>query len=142
MSVWRFPAAWDHVGAMATGRSLFRLVFQCQRAKRRCIKHRSRSNITPVRFGDGSQELPVEDTCGAGQDTYDPSMECVSCASCTTNGLAPAVRVLHEKPLGLVGQIPNQSSQNMNNRILGPITQNTSMTFNREPRLHDFCQGV
>merc|ERR1711877_93769 len=28
---------------------------------------------------------------------YDPSMTCVSCASCTTNGLAPAVRVLNEK---------------------------------------------
>ncbi|CAE6933013.1 GAPC1, partial [Symbiodinium sp. KB8] len=34
---------------------------------------------------------------GVNEDTYDPSMECVSCASCTTNGLAPAVRVLHEK---------------------------------------------
>jgi len=29
---------------------------------------------------------------GVNQDTYKPSMECVSCASCTTNGLAPAVR--------------------------------------------------
>ena len=43
---------------------------------------------------------------GADQDTYDPSMECVSCASCTTNGLAPAVRVLHEKPLSLIGLLP------------------------------------
>ena len=35
---------------------------------------------------------------GVNEDTYDPSMECVSfCASCTTNGLAPAVRVLQEK---------------------------------------------
>merc|ERR1712078_209474 len=34
---------------------------------------------------------------GVNQDTYKPSMECVSCASCTTNGLAPAVRVLNEK---------------------------------------------
>jgi len=34
---------------------------------------------------------------GVNEDTYDPSMTCVSCASCTTNGLAPAVRVLHEK---------------------------------------------
>ncbi|CAE7026670.1 GAPC1 [Symbiodinium sp. CCMP2592] len=34
------------------------------------------------------------------KDTYDPSMECVSCASCTTSGLAPAVRVLHEKHPG------------------------------------------
>merc|ERR1712060_830505 len=31
------------------------------------------------------------------EDTYDPSMTCVSCASCPTNGLAPAVRVLNEK---------------------------------------------
>ena len=34
---------------------------------------------------------------GVNEDTYEPSMECVSCASCTTNGLAPAVRVLQEK---------------------------------------------
>merc|ERR1712014_544861 len=34
---------------------------------------------------------------GVNEDTYDPSMTCVSCASCTTNGLAPAVRVLQEK---------------------------------------------
>eukprot|EP00438_Fugacium_kawagutii_P033619 Skav216192 [mRNA] locus=scaffold1222:43027:51238:- [translate_table: standard] len=34
---------------------------------------------------------------GVNEDTYDTSMECVSCASCTTNGLAPAVRVLQEK---------------------------------------------
>ena len=34
---------------------------------------------------------------GVNESTYDPSMECVSCASCTTNGLAPAVRVLQEK---------------------------------------------
>merc|ERR1711972_674833 len=34
---------------------------------------------------------------GVNEDTYDPSMTAVSCASCTTNGLAPAVKVLHEK---------------------------------------------
>ena len=34
---------------------------------------------------------------GVNESTYDPSMEAVSCASCTTNGLAPAVRVLQEK---------------------------------------------
>ena len=34
---------------------------------------------------------------GVNEGTYDPSMEAVSCASCTTNGLAPAVRVLQEK---------------------------------------------
>merc|ERR1712137_1286183 len=34
---------------------------------------------------------------GVNEDTYKPDMECVSCASCTTNGLAPAVRVLQEK---------------------------------------------
>ena len=46
----------------------------------------------------------------AEQDTYDPSMECVSCASCTTNGLAPAVRVLHEKhPRGKVKEKPQIS---------------------------------
>ncbi|CAE7021391.1 GAPC1, partial [Symbiodinium sp. CCMP2456] len=33
---------------------------------------------------------------GVNESTYDPSMEAVSCASCTTNGLAPAVRVLQE----------------------------------------------
>merc|ERR1711975_210875 len=34
---------------------------------------------------------------GVNEDTYKPDMDCVSCASCTTNGLAPAVRVLQEK---------------------------------------------
>merc|ERR1712125_68006 len=34
---------------------------------------------------------------GVNEDTYDPSMTCVSCASCTTNGLAPAVKVLNDK---------------------------------------------
>merc|ERR1711979_173630 len=33
----------------------------------------------------------------AKDDSYKTDMECVSCASCTTNGLAPAVRVLQEK---------------------------------------------
>merc|ERR1711972_724500 len=33
---------------------------------------------------------------GVNEDTYSPSMTAVSCASCTTNGLAPAVRVLSE----------------------------------------------
>merc|ERR1712054_295586 len=34
---------------------------------------------------------------GVNEDTYKTDMECMSCASCTTNGLAPAVRVLQEK---------------------------------------------
>merc|ERR1712050_716270 len=34
---------------------------------------------------------------GVNEETYQPSMEAVSCASCTKNGLAPAVRVLQEK---------------------------------------------
>jgi len=34
---------------------------------------------------------------GVNQETYDPSMTCVSCASCTTNGLAPTVKALHDK---------------------------------------------
>jgi len=34
---------------------------------------------------------------GVNEDTYKTDMDCVSCASCTTNGLAPAVRVLQEK---------------------------------------------
>merc|ERR1719436_1614197 len=33
---------------------------------------------------------------GVNEDTYKPSMTEVSCASCTTNGMAPAVRVLQE----------------------------------------------
>jgi len=33
---------------------------------------------------------------GVNQDTYDPSMSCVSCASCTTNGLAPAVKAVND----------------------------------------------
>merc|ERR1711920_267105 len=33
---------------------------------------------------------------GVNQETYDPSMTCVSCASCTTNGLAPAVKAVHD----------------------------------------------
>jgi len=34
---------------------------------------------------------------GVNEGTYKPDMECVSNASCTTNGLAPVVRALHEK---------------------------------------------
>lgn len=33
---------------------------------------------------------------GVNQDTYDPSMKDVSCASCTTNGLAPVVKAVHD----------------------------------------------
>merc|ERR1711963_1097029 len=34
---------------------------------------------------------------GVNQETYDPSMSCVSCASCTTNGLAPTVKAINDK---------------------------------------------
>merc|ERR1711959_357119 len=34
---------------------------------------------------------------GVNTDDYDPSMNVVSCASCTTNGLAPLVKVIDEK---------------------------------------------
>merc|ERR1719410_2758420 len=34
---------------------------------------------------------------GVNQDTYKSSMECVSCASCTTNGLAPLVKAINDK---------------------------------------------
>nr|BAG11484.1 glyceraldehyde-3-phosphate dehydrogenase [Lepidodinium chlorophorum] len=33
---------------------------------------------------------------GVNEETYKPSMKAVSCASCTTNGMAPAVKVLQE----------------------------------------------
>merc|ERR1712139_46265 len=33
---------------------------------------------------------------GVNQETYESSMECVSCASCTTNGLAPMVKAIHD----------------------------------------------
>jgi len=34
---------------------------------------------------------------GVNEDDYDTSMSVVSCASCTTNGLAPLVKVINEK---------------------------------------------
>merc|ERR1711981_1466437 len=34
---------------------------------------------------------------GVNTGDYDPSMQVVSCASCTTNGLAPLVKVINEK---------------------------------------------
>jgi glyceraldehyde 3-phosphate dehydrogenase len=34
---------------------------------------------------------------GVNTDEYDPKMDVVSCASCTTNGLAPLVKVINEK---------------------------------------------
>merc|ERR1711972_1019847 len=34
---------------------------------------------------------------GVNQDEYDTSMSVVSCASCTTNGLAPLVKTIHDK---------------------------------------------
>lgn len=33
---------------------------------------------------------------GVNAETYDPSMNLVSCASCTTNGLAPTVKVIND----------------------------------------------
>eukprot|EP00928_Gymnodinium_smaydae_P050183 TRINITY_DN3377_c0_g1_i2.p2 TRINITY_DN3377_c0_g1~~TRINITY_DN3377_c0_g1_i2.p2 ORF type:complete len:433 (+),score=117.80 TRINITY_DN3377_c0_g1_i2:63-1361(+) len=33
---------------------------------------------------------------GVNEETYDPSMDCVSCASCTTNGLAPVVKAVND----------------------------------------------
>merc|ERR1712014_450673 len=33
---------------------------------------------------------------GVNQDSYDPSMTAVSCASCTTNGLAPMVKAIND----------------------------------------------
>ncbi|CBJ31240.1 glyceraldehyde 3-phosphate dehydrogenase [Ectocarpus siliculosus] len=33
---------------------------------------------------------------GVNAETYDPSMDLVSCASCTTNGLAPTVKVIND----------------------------------------------
>ncbi|CAM9714877.1 unnamed protein product, partial [Discosporangium mesarthrocarpum] len=33
---------------------------------------------------------------GVNEETYDPSMNLVSCASCTTNGLAPTVKVIND----------------------------------------------
>merc|ERR1712182_174961 len=34
---------------------------------------------------------------GVNEETYDPSMVAVSCASCTTNGLAPMVKAINNK---------------------------------------------
>mmetsp|Transcript_10736 Transcript_10736/g.14861 ORF Transcript_10736/g.14861 Transcript_10736/m.14861 type:complete len:377 (+) Transcript_10736:86-1216(+) len=34
---------------------------------------------------------------GVNEDTYDPEMKAVSCASCTTNGLAPMVKAINDK---------------------------------------------
>jgi glyceraldehyde 3-phosphate dehydrogenase len=34
---------------------------------------------------------------GVNEGTYDPSMIAVSCASCTTNGLAPMVKAINDK---------------------------------------------
>merc|ERR1719441_38498 len=34
---------------------------------------------------------------GVNEETYDPSMIAVSCASCTTNGLAPMVKAINDK---------------------------------------------
>merc|ERR1711881_512510 len=34
---------------------------------------------------------------GVNEETYDPSMVAVSCASCTTNGLAPMVKAINDK---------------------------------------------
>merc|ERR1739848_57945 len=33
---------------------------------------------------------------GVNQETYKSDMNCVSCASCTTNGLAPMVKAVHD----------------------------------------------
>merc|ERR1711868_59878 len=43
-------------------------------------------------MGDDSHTVVM----GVNQDTYDSSMTAVSCASCTTNGLAPMVKAVND----------------------------------------------
>merc|ERR1719506_3216324 len=43
---------------------------------------------------------------GVNEDTYDPSMVAVSCASCTTNGLAPMVKAINDKLTGMAFRVP------------------------------------
>merc|ERR1711912_211519 len=44
-------------------------------------------------MGDDSHTIVM----GVNEATYETSMSAVSCASCTTNGLAPAVKVMGDK---------------------------------------------
>merc|ERR1719231_1524942 len=57
-------------------------------------------------FGAGAKKIvfsaPAKDdsptiVMGVNEETYDPSMLAVSCASCTTNGLAPMVKAINDK---------------------------------------------
>jgi len=56
-------------------------------------------------FGAGAKKIvfsaPAKDdsptvVMGVNQDEYDPAWKAVSCASCTTNGLAPMVKVIND----------------------------------------------
>jgi len=57
-------------------------------------------------FGAGAKKIifsaPAKDdsptvVMGVNEGEYDPSMKAVSCASCTTNGLAPMVKAINDK---------------------------------------------
>jgi glyceraldehyde 3-phosphate dehydrogenase len=57
-------------------------------------------------FGAGAKKIvfsaPAKDdsptvVMGVNQNEYDPAWKAVSCASCTTNGLAPTVKVINDK---------------------------------------------
>jgi glyceraldehyde 3-phosphate dehydrogenase len=55
------------------------------------------SGVKKVIFSAPAKDDSPTIVMGVNEASYKPDMTYVSCASCTTNGLAPMVRVIHEK---------------------------------------------
>jgi glyceraldehyde 3-phosphate dehydrogenase len=62
-----------------------------------CQKHIEGGAKKVVISAPSKDEATPTIVVGVNTDDYDPKMDVVSCASCTTNGLAPLVKVINEK---------------------------------------------
>lgn len=55
------------------------------------------AGVKKVIFSAPAKDKSPTIVMGVNQDEYKPDMTFVSCASCTTNGLAPVVKAIHDK---------------------------------------------
>merc|ERR1711990_1028826 len=62
-----------------------------------CLKHVEGGAKTVIISAPAKDADTPTLVVGVNADDYDSSMQVVSCASCTTNGLAPLVKVINDK---------------------------------------------